>query len=469
MMQASVQFRPQDRDLGMVMREVDENLAIFLGIRNGEKGEKRPFSSAIIPRIPRAPSKMLTLPHMEIDDGNTECLTIDNVAKAKDVIHVLKCGSIDAEPKPESLSPPPKGVRPATTHENVTADNFLNLELHNKSDYDWILKQRVISSFPSAYVKFHDSTENQTENSNDGLIVLKSELPPADNSSEAPPARRRPSSSSSSSSLGELKSTSRAATPTGGRPMKPKPSRASTLTSLKPMSSQKRTSTPSRATSYTSTPLADSKPASRHVTPTRKPATPSAKSSVSGSDRASSGRKPCPTALKNPVPSRGASSQVMKSIPSKPPEMLSSSHDVTETPITSLPKRPASASRGRPCAPATRSSSASRKPRQKSCSPPKTRPSNCSVVRNGNKIMLSKGRGYSNDDGDDHVNPVVMGTKMVERVVNMRKLAPPKQDDCVSIDSVKKSSLENSGFGRSLSKKSLDMAIRHMEFLENML
>ncbi|KAL6520915.1 hypothetical protein OROGR_017484 [Orobanche gracilis] len=393
---------------------------------------------------------------LDADEENIECITIDNVAKVKDNVQILKCGSIDAEPKPKSLSPPPKGVRPAN------AENFLNLELHNKSDYDRLLKQHVISSFPSAYVKFQDSTENQTENSNDGLIFLKSELPPADNSSEAPPARRRPSSSSSSSSLGELKPTSRAATPTGGRPMKPKPSRASTLTSLKPMSSQKRTSAPSRATSYISTALADSKPASRHVTPTRKPETPLVKSSASGSDRVSSGRKTLPTALKNPVPSRGALSQAMKSIPSKPPEMLSSSHDVTETPITSLPKRPTSTSRGRPCAPATRSSSAS-KPRQMSCSPPKIRPPNCNVVRNGNKIMLSKVRGYISDDGDDHVNPVVMGTKMVERVVNMRKLAPPKQDDCVSIDSVKKSSLENSGFGRSLSKKSLDMAIRHMD------
>lgn len=34
--QASIQFRPQNRDLGMVMREVDEDLAIFLGIRNVE-------------------------------------------------------------------------------------------------------------------------------------------------------------------------------------------------------------------------------------------------------------------------------------------------------------------------------------------------------------------------------------------------------------------------------------------------
>lgn len=31
-----MQIRPHNRDLGMVMREVDEDLAIFLGIRNGE-------------------------------------------------------------------------------------------------------------------------------------------------------------------------------------------------------------------------------------------------------------------------------------------------------------------------------------------------------------------------------------------------------------------------------------------------
>lgn len=36
-MQASVEFRSQHRDLGMVMREVDEDLAIFLGMGNSEK------------------------------------------------------------------------------------------------------------------------------------------------------------------------------------------------------------------------------------------------------------------------------------------------------------------------------------------------------------------------------------------------------------------------------------------------
>lgn len=66
---------------------------------------------------------------------------------------------------------------------------------------------------------------------------------------------------------------------------------------------------------------------------------------------------------------------------------------------------------------------------------------------------------------NDNVNPVLIGSKMVERVVNMRKLAPPKQDDRHSShnNSAGKSlSSDSSGFGRTLSKKSLDMAMRHM-------
>lgn len=146
----------------------------------------------------------------------------------------------------------------------------------------------------------------------------------------------------------------------------------------------------------------------------------------------------------------------MKSRPSNPSEMLSVSHDSPQTLKKSLPRRPASASRGRPSAPASLSSSSKGKPRQKSCSPTKVR----ATHRNGS-TALSRSRGHSHGGGDD-VNPVLMGTKMVERVVNMRKLAPPKQDEHISLENPKKSSHENSGFGRSLSKRSLDMAIRHM-------
>ncbi|GFP94373.1 hypothetical protein PHJA_001581700 [Phtheirospermum japonicum] len=338
-MQASVQFRPQERDLGMVMREVDENLAIFLGFKNGDKDK--------------------------IDDPLIE-------------FHSSK------DPKAD--------------------DNCPNLEIDN-SDCDWLIAQPEIS------------LEKQTETSNCEVISPKSE------------ARAR-------------KPTPRAPTPTGQRPIKSKPSRASTPTSREgparatlATTSKTTSTTSSKPQTRSSTPSrAGLKPASRPATPTRKPSiTPSTtKSSASDSERSSSGRKTGPAMPKNPVPSNGT-------------------RQMAQITKTSLPKRPASASRGRPSAPA----SSVGKPRQKSSSPVKTR------GPNGNAVI--KSRGYSGG-GDDEVNPVVMGTKMVERVVQMRKLAPPKQDGYVSInDNAKKPTLDNSGFGRSLSKKSLDMAIRHMD------
>ncbi|TXG50146.1 hypothetical protein EZV62_026021 [Acer yangbiense] len=80
--------------------------------------------------------------------------------------------------------------------------------------------------------------------------------------------------------------------------------------------------------------------------------------------------------------------------------------------------------------------------------------------------------GYSKVN--DNVSPVVIGTKMVERVINMRKLAPPRQDGKNSPQGNpgpggKSSSPDSLGFGRTLSKKSLDMAIRHMISLWNLL
>ncbi|EOA28851.1 hypothetical protein CARUB_v10025095mg [Capsella rubella] len=73
-------------------------------------------------------------------------------------------------------------------------------------------------------------------------------------------------------------------------------------------------------------------------------------------------------------------------------------------------------------------------------------------------VSTSRSRVYSSGDRStgrskisNDVNPVLMGTQMVERVVNMRKLPPPKYNDNTS-----------SGFGRNLSRSSLDMALRHM-------
>lgn len=78
---------------------------------------------------------------------------------------------------------------------------------------------------------------------------------------------------------------------------------------------------------------------------------------------------------------------------------------------------------------------------------------------------VSRGRSKVNDN----VSPGMMGTKMVERVINMRKLAPPMMDNKNSprgnLSGKSSSSPDSTGFGRTLSKKSLDMAIRHMVHL----
>lgn len=163
------------------------------------------------------------------------------------------------------------------------------------------------------------------------------------------------------------------------------------------------------------------------------------------------------------MPSRGASPTV-RSRPWNPSEMPGFSLDAPPNLRTSLPDRPLSATRSRPAAPSVRSASIDRvsngKQRRQSCSPSRGRASN--GHSSGSSVpAMSRGHSKVSDD----VNPVVIGNKMVERVVNMRKLAPPRQDNKHSPSSSGKSAScpDSSGFGRTLSKKSLDMAIRHMD------
>ncbi|XP_012850335.1 PREDICTED: uncharacterized serine-rich protein C215.13-like isoform X1 [Erythranthe guttata] len=390
----SVQLRPQNRDLGMVMREVDEDLAIFLGMRTN------------------ADNQMID--HFLVD------ASLD--------FHVSK-GS-ENESQAEALP-------------SMADENLLNLDIET-SDYSWLLPQPNSSSLPSVETDEQDSASSQIKISESAAISSKSEL---ENTRDE----------ESSASLNDTSSTSAIKKPLSSKDKKPslpaksKPApRTSTPTSRPTLSSSttrpiSRSSTPS---SRPSIPII-SKSGPRSSTPTaRKP------TCAPALDRSSSGKKMGPTITKSSVQSRGTSPTV-KSRPSKPSENILSSSQNPK--VSSVPKRPVSASRS------TRSSSSSNekpKPRQKSCSPPKVR---ASVIRSGYKTG-SKILSRSSNGVDDDVNPVLMGTKMVDRVVNMRKLAPPKQDEyAVSSDNTRKSSHENSGFGRSLSKKSLDMAIRHMD------
>ncbi|ESW13770.1 hypothetical protein PHAVU_008G224800 [Phaseolus vulgaris] len=244
------------------------------------------------------------------------------------------------------------------------------------------------------------------------------------------------------------------------------PSRSST-----PLS---RSTTPSRSTTRSSTPttrttLSASRPTSRASTPTRRPTTPSNVSTVSSlSVKTSSISKSAPVMSRQPITSPGTSPNVKPSPrPWKPSEMPGFSLDAPPNLRTTLPERPLSTTRGRPGAPGARSSSVEPasigRPRRQSNSPSRGRSSN-GISHPTGSSMPAVNRGYSR--ANDNVSPVVMGTKMVERVINMRKLAPPRLDDKNSshnLSGKSSSSPDTSGFGRSLSKKSLDMAIRHMD------
>uniref|UniRef100_M4C7I6 Uncharacterized protein n=1 Tax=Brassica campestris TaxID=3711 RepID=M4C7I6_BRACM len=235
-----------------------------------------------------------------------------------------------------------------------------------------------------------------------------------------------------------------------------------------------RSTTPlSRSTARSSTPtsrptLPPPKTISRSATPTRRPissATTTAKPTISKGKPSSPVAKPMPTPSKTPAVSRPASPTV-GSRPWKPSDMPGFSLETPPNLRTTLPERPLSATRGRPGAPSPRSASvepsgpAGGRPRRQSCSPSRGR----TPMHASGSSVPAVNRGYSR--ANDNVSPVLMGTKMVERVVNMRKLAPPRSDDKSSPQgnlSAKSSSPDSAGFGRTLSKKSLDMAIRHMD------
>ncbi|XP_009369152.2 mucin-1 isoform X1 [Pyrus x bretschneideri] len=398
------------------------------------------------------------------------------------------------------------------------ADDFLNSE-NDKNDYDWLLTPPGTPLFPSLEMESHKTIMSQLGTPKARPTALKSRLA---NSQPEPAARTSLVSRQSTSSPGLSSSNSgtrrpsssggpgsRPATPTGRPtlPSAPRPSRSSTPTSRSTLPLNKsinsapkstvpttrstlpanrsttpakkstvpsRSSTPSRSTARSSTPTSrptvpPPKPISRASTPTRRPSVPSPTPSISAppSKSSPSMSKPAPTTARNPVPSRGASPTV-KSRPWKPSEMPGFSLEAPPNLRTTLPDRPLSATRGRPGAPSSRSSSVEPgpnvRPRRQSCSPSRGRAPNGISHTSGSSVpAFSRGHSKVNDN----VSPVLMGTKMVERVINMRKLAPPKQEDKHSPhgnhSGKSASSPDSSGFGRSLSKKSLDMAIRHMD------
>ncbi|XP_023517239.1 zonadhesin [Cucurbita pepo subsp. pepo] len=411
---------------------------------------------------------------------------------------------------------------PAPTRK-TGADDFLNSD-NDKNDYDWLLTPPGTPLFPSLEpdserVSMRHATpmgrsnvlksrlgnlQQEPTTTRSNLVPKQATSSPGLNSSSV--GTRRPSSSGGPGSrpatptgrptLTTTSRTSRSSTPTSRATLpsnKPVVSSAKlaatsnklavasakpTATMSKPTVSSARSSVPSRSSTSTrtarsSTPTSrptvpPAKPTSRASTPTRRPSTPSSAPSapVSLVKSSSSISRPSPTASRNQAPSRGASPTV-KSRPWNPSEMPGFSLDAPPNLRTSLPERPLSATRGRPGAPSARSSSVepvpNGRPRRQSCSPSRGRAPNGSIHLSGGSVPAIN---RMHSKANDNISPVLIGTKMVERVISMRKLVPPKQDDKHSPHgnlSGKSSSPDSTGFGRTLSKKSLDMAIRHMD------
>ncbi|KAI3734950.1 hypothetical protein L6452_14432 [Arctium lappa] len=406
----------------------------------------------------------------------------------------------------------------ATPARKTGAEEFLNSE-NDKNDYDWLLTPPGTPLFPSLEMESQKIVMGQIGTPKARPTALKSRLsnthPEATGRNNLVSRQPAPSPGLNTSSAGLRRPSSsggpgsRPATPTG-RPTlgtssrttsnsvpkttsnttsKPtsttasRPSRSSTPTPRPTMGSTKptlpaRSSTPTpRSSARSSTPtsrpsLPASKPTSRAPTPTRRQATLTTVTKTSTLPQKSppTVTKPAPNTTRNAAaaPPR-ASSPSVKPRPWKPHEMPGYSFDAPPNLRTSLSDRPTSATRGRPGAPSIRSSSVEPVPngrvRRQSCSPSRGRLPNGMSHTSGSSVPVpALNRAYAK--ANDNLSPGLYGTKMVERVINMRKLVPPKQDDKHSPHSNfsgKSSSPDSSGFGRSLSKKSLDMAIRHMD------
>ncbi|XP_077236840.1 uncharacterized protein LOC143878433 [Tasmannia lanceolata] len=358
------------------------------------------------------------------------------------------------------------------------SDNFLNSE-GEKNDYDWLLTPPRTPLFPFLEMESNRSTLGQIGTPKARPTSLKSRLanPQMEAASRGSLVSRQPTlysdlNSSNTgmwrylSSRGPGSSASRPATPTErptlpatSRPYRPTtPTSRATFPSSKPVAPSARSSAPATRSS-TPTPrpsVPSSKSASRSATPTRRPSTPN--------------RVPTSCALptsRNPVPSRGTSTTI-KSRSWKASEMPGFSLDTPPNLRTSLPERPASTSRSRPGTPSSCSSSvdtvSNGRPRRQSCSPSRGRVPNDSIHKSGSSFLTAS---ISYSIGNDSVSPVLIGNKMVKRIVNQRRLAPPKQDKQPSNhnNAAGKSSLspDSTLFGRTLSKESLDISFRHMD------
>ncbi|CAA0399952.1 unnamed protein product [Arabidopsis thaliana] len=259
----------------------------------------------------------------------------------------------------------------------------------------------------------------------------------------------RPSSSSGTGTSRVTLTAARATRPTTSTDQQTTGSATSTRSNNRPMSAP------------------NSKPGSRSSTPTRRPSTPNGSSTVLRSKPTKPLSKPALSLEASPI---------VRSRPWEPYEMPGFSVEAPSNLRTTLPDRPQTASSSRTRAfdasSSSRSASTERDvAKRQSCSPSRSRAPNGNV--NGAVPSLRGQRAKTNNDDGRLISHAAKGNQKVEKVVNMRKLATPRLTESGSRrlgggggdSSAGKSSSGSGGFGfgRNLSKSSIDMALRHMD------
>ncbi|KAG2315452.1 hypothetical protein Bca4012_066267 [Brassica carinata] len=242
----------------------------------------------------------------------------------------------------------------------------------------------------------------------------------------------RPSSSARTPTPTRTTSLSRASTPSRIRPV----SSTSSLDKARPSLSS-RPSTPTSRTQHTSNSpnIVASRPNSRPSTPTRRSTSTSASPGGRGATKGHSA--PSLSRPSSPGP------RVRTTTPQQPIVLPDFPLDTPPNLRTTLQGRPVSAGRSRPVA-----AKASPEPKG-----PMTRRNSSPVVTRG-RLIESQGKSRSGGNGQQHNTdaPEPRRISSVSDVTSRRtlKTSLPVMDN-------------NNGLGRSLSKSSLDMAIKHMD------
>ncbi|XP_058075454.1 uncharacterized protein LOC131223901 isoform X2 [Magnolia sinica] len=342
-----------------------------------------------------------------------------------------------SEPQPSLTAPRSSyGVRSAST---TKASRLSTTQTENGHSTRPARSSSVtrpsISNAYSSYSNTYSSYSNRTSVLNTSSASVTSSRPSTPNTRSTLPSAAR------SSAMNARPTPVRSPTPAKTRPPVVSPGdKARPSHNPRPSTPTTRPQIPANLTSPAS------RSSSRPSTPTRRNPTP-ALAPVAG--RSSSvGRVPPVNGRSSAPASRASSPGPRARAPPQPIVLPDFPLDVPPNLRTTLPDRPISAGRSRPGSALTvRSSSEAAGP----VNPPR-RQSSSPVVARG-RLPEHSGRSRSHSNGHEAGSPEIQ--------------KPTSSDSAARRPAKSTTSSESTGFGRTISKKSLDMALRHMDIRQS--